>query len=109
LDVVIPKRQDGPVEMIRALRVARRSAMKSPIQAGNQLLGLLTRAPEELRARLWKLRGRNLVEAALGLEPAAGVPVGVTGRRRSRCGSWQAAGMAWTARSQGWTSCWTRW
>jgi hypothetical protein len=54
LDVGIPKRQDGPVEMIRALRVARRSAMKARIQAGNQLLGLLTRAPEELRARLWK-------------------------------------------------------
>jgi transposase len=78
LDVVIPKRQDGPVEMIRALRVARRSAMKARIQAGNQLLGLLTRAPEELRARLWKLRGRNLVKAALRLEPAGGVPASVT-------------------------------
>jgi hypothetical protein len=43
--------QDGPVEMIRALRVARCSAMKARIQAGNQLLGLLTRAPEELRAK----------------------------------------------------------
>jgi hypothetical protein len=74
----IPKRQDGLVEMIWALRVARRSAMKARIQAGNQLLGLLTRAPGELRARLWKLRGRNLVEAALGLEPAPGMPASVT-------------------------------
>ncbi len=66
------------MEMIRALRVGRRSAMKSRIQAGNQLLGLLTWALEELRARLWKLRGRHLVEAALRLEPAGGVPVSVT-------------------------------
>jgi transposase len=34
LDVVIPKLQDGPVEMIRALRVARRSATKARIQGG---------------------------------------------------------------------------
>jgi transposase len=78
LDVVTPKRQDGPVEMIRALRVARRSAMKARIQAGNQLVGLLARAPEELRTRLRKLRGRNLVEAALALEPAPGLPASVT-------------------------------
>jgi transposase len=90
LDVVIPKRQDGPVEMIRALRVARRSAMKARIQAGNQLLGLLTRAPEELRARLWKLRGRNLVQAALRLEPAAGVPVSVTSA--TEVALWELAG-----------------
>jgi transposase len=90
LDVVIPKRQDGPVEMIRALRVARRSAMKARIQAGNQLLGLLTRAPEELRARLWKLRGRHLVEAALRLEPAAGVPASVTAA--TEVALWELAG-----------------
>ncbi len=90
LDVGIPKRQDGPVEMIRALRVARRSAMKARIQAGNQLLGLLTRAPEELRARLWKLRGRSLVEAALRLEPAAGVPVSVTSA--TEVALWELAG-----------------
>jgi transposase len=90
LDVGIPKRQDGPVEVIRALRVARRSAMKARIQAGNQLLGLLTRAPEELRARLWKLRGRSLVEAALRLEPAAGVPVSVTSA--TEVALWELAG-----------------
>jgi transposase len=90
LDVVTPKRQDGPVEMIRALRVARRSAMKARIQAGNQLLGLLTRAPEELRDRLWKLRGRNLVEAALRLEPAAGEPPSVTAA--TEVALWELAG-----------------
>jgi hypothetical protein len=51
--------------------------MKARIQAGNQLVGLLARAPEELRTRLRKLRGRNLVEAALALEPAPGMPVSV--------------------------------
>jgi transposase len=64
--------------------------MKARIQAGNQLLGLLTRAPEELRARLWKLRGRNLVQAALRLEPAAGVPVSVTSA--TEVALWELAG-----------------
>jgi transposase len=94
LDVVIPKRQDGPVEMIRALRVARRSAMKARVQAGNQLVGLLTRAPEDLRVGLRKLRGRSLVEAALALEPAPGMPVSVTAATqialRQLAGCWQA-------------------
>jgi hypothetical protein len=64
--------------------------MKARIQAGDQLLGLLTRAPEELRSRLWKLRGRHLVEAALRLEPAAGVPVSVTSA--TEVALWELAG-----------------
>jgi hypothetical protein len=39
------KAQDGTVEMLRVLRVARRSAMKTPWQAGNQLHACLPAHP----------------------------------------------------------------
>jgi transposase len=51
----VPKSGDGEVEMIRALRAARRSAMKARTQAANQLQGMRVTAPEQLRRRL---RGR---------------------------------------------------
>jgi hypothetical protein len=47
----VPKSGDGEVEMIRALRAARRSAMKARTQAANQLQALRVTAPEELRQR----------------------------------------------------------
>jgi transposase len=90
IDVAIPKRQDGPVEMIRALQVARRSAMKARIQAGNQLVALVTRAPEELRGTLRGLRGRSLVAGAAALEPPAGVPASVTAA--TQIALWELAG-----------------
>ena len=40
-----PKTRTGPVEAIRALRVARRGAVKARTAALNQLHGLLTSAP----------------------------------------------------------------
>jgi transposase len=55
----IPKSQDGTVEAIRVLRLARRSAVKARTQAGNQVLAILNTAPEELR-RL--CQGRRLVD-----------------------------------------------
>jgi hypothetical protein len=44
-----PKAGDGRVEMIRALRLARRSAMKARTQAANQLHALVITAPDDLR------------------------------------------------------------
>jgi transposase len=41
-----PKSGDGPVEAMRALRVARRSAMKARTQAANQISNLIVTAPE---------------------------------------------------------------
>src|SRR5215212_5922891 len=41
----VPKSGEGRVEMIRALRAARRSAMKARTQAANQLQGLRVTAP----------------------------------------------------------------
>jgi transposase len=56
-----PKSADGRVEMIRALRTARPSALKSRTQAANQLQGLRLTAPEELCHRLRGLSTKELV------------------------------------------------
>jgi len=48
----VPKTRTGNVEAIRALRVARRSALKARTQAANQLHALVVTAPDELRAKL---------------------------------------------------------
>jgi transposase len=60
----VPKSADGSVEMIRALRAARRSAMKARTQAANQLQGLRVTAPDELRHRLRGLSTKELVSVA---------------------------------------------
>lgn len=65
----IPKSGGGRVEMIRALRVARRSAMKARTQAGNQLVALVLTAPEELREALRGLAVPRLVELASRFRP----------------------------------------
>ncbi|MBJ7600808.1 IS110 family transposase [Candidatus Nephthysia bennettiae] len=59
-----PKSGDGQVEMIRALRVARRSAVKARTQAANQLHALVVTAPDELRSSLRKLGIPTLVATA---------------------------------------------
>jgi transposase len=64
-----PKSADGHVEMIRALRTARRSAVKARGQASNQLKALVVTAPEALRDRLRRLSTGKLVAAACRLRP----------------------------------------
>lgn len=56
-----PKTRTGPVEAIRALRVARRGAVKARTAALNQMRGLVAAAPEPLRAHLTKLSAAGLV------------------------------------------------
>ena len=66
------KTANGTVEMLRVLRVARRSAIKARGQAANQLHSLLVTAPDPLRqqlrglplARLVQDRGRRSARAA---------------------------------------------
>jgi transposase len=65
----VPKSGDGRVEMIRALRAARRSAIKARTQAANQLQGLRVTAPEELRHRLRNLSTEKLVSLAARFRP----------------------------------------
>jgi transposase len=60
----VPKSGDGRVEMIRALRAARRSAIKARTQAANQLQSLRVTAPEELRHRLRRLTPKELFSVA---------------------------------------------
>ncbi len=57
----IPKAGDATVEMIRALRVARQTAIRARTQAINALHALVVTAPEELRQDLRALPGRRLV------------------------------------------------
>jgi transposase len=67
----VPKSRDGNVEAIRALRVARRSALKARTQATNQLHALVTSAPDELRARLRELPAKRLADTAAGFRITA--------------------------------------
>lgn len=67
----VPKSGDGRVEMIRALRAARRSAVKARVQAANLLQAMLVTAPEELRRRLRRLSTRELVATAARFRPGA--------------------------------------
>lgn len=66
-----PKAGDGPVEALRALRIARRSAIKARTQAVNQLHALVLTAPDHLRARFRPLSPRALVATAVRLRPPA--------------------------------------
>src|SRR3954447_238817 len=65
-----PKTRDGQVEAIRALRVARVSAVKSRTQVMNQLRAVLISPPAELREQLHGLPARALLERCAQLRPA---------------------------------------
>ena len=64
-----PKTADSPAEMVRALHVVRRSAVKARTQAANQLRALLVTAPEELKAELRGLPTARLVATAARFRP----------------------------------------
>jgi transposase len=66
-----PKDADGMVEMIRTLRITRRSAVKARAQAANQLRALLITAPEGLKSELGVLSTARVVEKASRLRPGA--------------------------------------
>lgn len=66
-----PKSRDGKVEAIRALRVARRSAVKARTQAMNQLRALLLTGPAKLRQQLRGLTPGRLIATCAGLRPTA--------------------------------------
>lgn len=58
-----PKRRDGAVEAIRAIRVARSGAIKARTASVNQLRSLIASAPEPLRARLRGLKTSEMIAA----------------------------------------------
>lgn len=65
----VPKSRDGRVEAIRALRVARRGAVRIRIQVANQLHALVISAPAPLRESLRHLSTRELVRTAAAFRP----------------------------------------
>jgi transposase len=74
-----PKSHDGAVESIRALRVARRGAVKAATQAGNQLRDLVITAPEPLRGMLISLSTTARVTLAARFRPGTLTdPIAVT-------------------------------
>jgi transposase len=64
-----PKAGDGPIEMLRMLQAARRSAIKARTQAVNQLHALVVTAPDSLRTRLRGLSRPRLVATAIAFRP----------------------------------------
>jgi transposase len=64
-----PKSKSGPVEVIRTLRVARASAVRSRTQAFNNLFHTMISAPSPVRDELVDLTKRTFVNRCLVLEP----------------------------------------
>ena len=79
----VPKDRNGAVGQLRALVVARRSAIKARTQATNQLRALLVDGDDGLRDQLRGLRKAQLARACAQLAPAAGLrlALGSLGRR----------------------------
>ncbi len=69
---VTPKRRNGPVEQIRVLMVARRSARQQRIQSLNQLRHLVFTAPESIRVRFKDRYKTGLVTEAANMRPNKG-------------------------------------
>ncbi|MET8911624.1 transposase [Micromonospora sp. NPDC004551] len=64
-----PKTRHAQVEMIRALRVARRGAMKARIQDGGQVEALIVSAPEPVRQLVRGLAGKKRIRVCAALRP----------------------------------------
>jgi transposase len=69
---VVPKSRNGPVEQMRVLMVARRSAREQRIQSLNQLRHLVFTAPEEIRVRFKDRYKTGLVTEAANMRPNRG-------------------------------------
>ena len=65
----VPKSGNGPVEAIRMLTVARRSAVKARTQAINQLHALVVTAPEQVKHQLRGLNPKARVKVCAGFRP----------------------------------------
>ncbi len=86
-----PKRRDGPVEAIRVLQVARRSAIKARTQAGQQIRSLIVTAPAELNSALADLSVKRQVERCARLRPGSrdGAAASTERALRSLARRWQ--------------------
>lgn len=66
---VTPKTRNGPVEQIRVLMVARRSARQQRVQSLNQLRHLVFTAPEPIRTRFKDRYKTGLISEAANMRP----------------------------------------
>lgn len=80
----IPKAQNGPVEAMRMLSVARRSAVKARTQASNQLKSLLVGVPEPIRVVLEGLSFSAAVVRCARFRPSETADLLQTSRRALR-------------------------
>ncbi|MGY1811140.1 transposase, partial [Blastococcus sp. SYSU D00669] len=64
-----PKARTGPVEAVRTLRVARRSAIAARAEAQTQIRALIITAPEPLRGQLRTLTLRRLLATCAAMRP----------------------------------------
>lgn len=71
----VPKSADGPVESIRMLLVARRSAVKARTGAANQIHSVLVTAPEWLKAQLKGMNLRQRVKVCARFRPGGDTTV----------------------------------
>ena len=71
----IPKAQSGAAEAMRAVSVARRSAVKAKTQAINQVRALLVCAPQEIRERLWKGKPAECIDGCARLRSLGTTPL----------------------------------
>ena len=71
----IPKAQSGAAEAMRAVSVARRSAVKAKTQAINQVRALLVSAPQDIRARLWKVKPSECIDGCARLRSLGTTPL----------------------------------
>jgi transposase len=69
----LPKSRDGSVEVIRLLRVQRRSAIIARTQAANQLHAVVSTAPESLRSTLRDLSLSALLKRAGELRTSSSI------------------------------------
>lgn len=93
-----PKAADGKVEVLRLIKVARDTAVKSRTQAIITLKAALVTASDELRAELEGLSDFRLITACAGL---AGGPRRTRRARRTTCSArWPCAGSRSTRRSK---------
>ncbi len=63
----VPKTGNGPVESLRMLSVARRSAIKARTQAVNQIHALVVTAPDQVKHHLSGLSPKARVKVCAGL------------------------------------------
>jgi transposase len=71
----IPKLRSGVVEAMRAITVARRSAVKAKTQAINQLRALLVTAPDPIRSKLMKSKPEHCVQACIQMRVLGATPL----------------------------------